>query len=164
MELYILLAFMIIGSIAALEAKDPISSIINLGAVGLALCVTFLILKSPDLAITQLVVEMLCLVILIKATVNKDVPIVVEGRWVFNTISTFVFFIIFLAFAWRALKELPDFGAPLMLAVKENQGRLFISEVSDSRIYDTLGEIAILFVSVIGIMAIVREHGDKKDK
>ena len=100
MELYILLIFMIIGSIAALEAKDPISSIINLGAVGLALCVAFLILKSPDLAITQLVVEMLCLVILIKATVNKDVPIVVEGRWIFNTISTLIFFIMFLTFAW----------------------------------------------------------------
>lgn len=164
MELYILLLFMIVGSIAALEAKDLISSIINLGAVGLALCVAFLILKAPDIAITQLVVEILCLIILIKATVNKDVPGVVEGRWVFNTISTIIFVVIFLVFAWAALKELPDFGAPLMLAVKENQGKLLISKVLDSRVYDTLGEVAVLFASVIGIMAVVREYGNKKDR
>lgn len=155
---------MIVGSIAALEAKDLISSIINLGAVGLALCVAFLILKAPDIAITQLVVEILCLIILIKATVNKDVPGVVEGRWVFNTISTIIFVVIFLVFAWAALKELPDFGAPLMLAVKENQGKLLISKVLDSRVYDTLGEVAVLFASVIGIMAVVREYGNKKDR
>ena len=164
MELHILLLFMIVGSIAALETKDLISSIINLGAVGLALCVAFLILKAPDLAITQLVVEILCLIILIKATVNKDVPIMVEGRWVFNTISTLIFVIIFLVFAWHALKELPDFGKPLMLAVKGSQGKLLISEVLDARIYDTIGEVAVLFASVAGIMAIVREYGTKKDR
>ena len=36
--------------------------------MGLALAFAFLVLKAPDVAITQLVVEILCLVILIRAT------------------------------------------------------------------------------------------------
>ncbi|MCX5656890.1 MAG: DUF4040 domain-containing protein, partial [Candidatus Omnitrophica bacterium] len=57
MELHILLLFMIIGAIIAIESKDLLSGVIAVGAVGFALCLAFLILKAPDLAITQLVVE-----------------------------------------------------------------------------------------------------------
>ncbi|MCK4325548.1 DUF4040 domain-containing protein, partial [bacterium] len=55
-ELYLLLLFMIAGAIIAVETKDLLSSVIAVGAVGLGLSVAFLVLKAPDLAITQLVV------------------------------------------------------------------------------------------------------------
>ena len=58
-ELYVLLVLMIIGAIIAIEVKDLLSSVIAVGAVGLALSIVFLILKAPDVAITQLVVEIL---------------------------------------------------------------------------------------------------------
>ncbi len=64
-ELYVLLIFMIIGAIVAIEMKDLLSSVIAVGAVGLGLSIALLILKAPDVAITQLVVEILCLIILI---------------------------------------------------------------------------------------------------
>ena len=63
-ELYILLVFMIIGAIIAIEVKDLLSSVVAVGAVGLGLSIVFLVLKAPDVAITQLVVEILCLIIL----------------------------------------------------------------------------------------------------
>ena len=71
---------MIFAAILAIEVKDLLSSVIAMAAVGFALCLAFLILKAPDLAITQLVVELLCLIILIKATIKKDLPLVIEGR------------------------------------------------------------------------------------
>ena len=86
LELYILLIFMIISSIIAIEVKDLLSSVVTVGAVGIALSMVFLILKAPDVAITQLVVEILCLIILIRATLRKDIPFATTGRWVFNTI------------------------------------------------------------------------------
>ena len=153
------------------EIKDLLSSIIAVGAVGLALCLAFLILKAPDLAITQLVVEILCLVILIHATMNKDLPLVIEGRWIFNTVSTLVFVAVFLACGWAALKELPEFGNPLMTTVRKylEEGtkstgatNLVSAVVLDFRAYDTLGEAAVLFTSVIGIMAVLRRTGRKK--
>ena len=62
-ELYSLLIFMIIGAIIAIQVKDLLSSVVAVGAVGLALSLIFIILKAPDVAITQLVVEILCLII-----------------------------------------------------------------------------------------------------
>ena len=95
MELHLLLIFMIFAAIVALEAKDLLSSVVAVGSAGFALCLAFLVLKAPDLAITQLVVEILCLIILIRATINRDLPLAIEGRWVFNTLSTLVFVAVF---------------------------------------------------------------------
>jgi len=170
MELHLLLIFMLLAAIVALEAKDLLSSVIAVGAAGFALCLAFLILKAPDLAITQLVVEILCLIILIRATIRKDLPLAIEGRWVFNTISTLVFIAVFLFFAWTALKELPDFGDPIMGVAKKylEEGvtktgavNLVTAVILDFRAYDTLGEATVLFTSVIGIMAILRRPGRK---
>src|SRR3989338_4012330 len=119
MELHVLLLFMIFGAIAAIEARDLLSSVIAVGAVGFALCLAFLILKAPDLAITQLVVEILCLIILIRATIRKDLPLIIDGRWFFNTISTLLFIAFFLISAYFALQELPEFGIPTMRVAKE---------------------------------------------
>ena len=171
MELHILLIFMIFAAIVAIGVKDLLSSVIAVGAVGFALCLAFLILKAPDLAITQLVVEILCLIILIRATINKDLPLVIEGRWIFNTVSTLSFIAIFLLFAWLALKELPGFGEPIMAVVKKylQEGvsktgsvNIVTAVILDFRAYDTLGEATVLFTSVIGIMAILRRPGRKK--
>jgi len=172
-ELHILLLFMILGAVVAVEVKDLLSSVIAVGAVGFALCLAFLILKAPDLAITQLVVEILCLIILIRATIKRDLPLTIEGRWIFNTISTVVFICVFLFFAWLALKELPSFGNPIMAVVKKylEEGttrtgavNLVAAVILDFRAYDTLGEATVLFTSVIGIMAILRRPGRKKVK
>jgi len=171
MELHILLIFMIFAAIVAIEVKDLLSSVIAVGAVGFALCLAFLILKAPDLAITQLVVEILCLIILIRATIKRDLPLVIEGRWVFNTVSTLVFVAVFLFFAWTALRELPLFGEPIMAVAKKylEEGtaktgavNLVTAVILDFRAYDTLGEATVLFTSVIGIMAILRRPGRKK--
>ncbi len=171
MELHILLIFMIFAAIVAIEVKDLLSSVVAIGAVGFALCLAFLVLKAPDLAITQLVVEILCLIILIRATINKDLPLIIEGRWVFNTVSMLGFVAVFLFFGWLALKELPAFGDPTMAVVKKylQEGtsktgavNIVTAVILDFRAYDTLGEAAVLFTSVIGIMAILRRPGRKK--
>ena len=173
MILYVLLIIMIIGAIIAVEIKDLISSVIAVGAVGLALSIAFLVLKAPDLAITQLVVEILCLIILIRATLKKDLPFSTSGRWFFNTTVTTVFIITFLIFGYFCLKELPEFGYPIMKVAKFylNSGltktgatNLVASVILDFRAYDTLGEATILFTAVIGVMAIMRRVGRKSNE
>ncbi|MDI6606196.1 MAG: DUF4040 domain-containing protein [Candidatus Omnitrophota bacterium] len=168
MELHLLLFFMIVGALIAVEAKDLLSSVVAVGAVGFALCLAFLILKAPDLAITQLVVEILCLIILIRATLRKDLPLVIKGRWFFNTLGTLAFIAVFLYFAHIALKELPGFGHPIMAVARKylEQGmsktgavNLVSAVILDFRAYDTLGEATVLFTAVIGIMAVLRRPG-----
>ncbi|MFA5374120.1 MAG: hydrogenase subunit MbhD domain-containing protein, partial [Candidatus Omnitrophota bacterium] len=79
MELHLILIFMIIAAIVAVVMKDLISSLIALSAAGLGLSLAFLILKAPNLAITQLVVEILVIIILIRATIRRDLPRVIDG-------------------------------------------------------------------------------------
>jgi len=168
MELNLLLLFMIFSAIVAVQIEDLLSSVIAVGAVGLGLSLAFLVLKAPDLAITQLVVEILCLIILIRATIKKDLPFSTSGRWVFNTMSTVVFVVMFLLFAFFALRELPRFGAPIMRVAQEyiatglqktGAANLVSSVILDFRAYDTLGEATVLFTAVIGVLAVIRKVG-----
>ena len=171
LELQILLIFMIIGALIAVKAKDLLSSVIALGVVGLGLSLAFLILKAPDLAIAQLVVEILCVIILIRATIKKDLLFSTSGRWFFNTVVTFVFLVVFLSFAYFCIKDLPEFGKPIMKVAQFflTQGlrqtgatNLVSSVVLDYRAYDTLGEATILFTAVLAVMALMRKVGRKK--
>ena len=168
MELHLILIFMIIASIAAVRANELISSLIALSTVGLGLTLAFLILKAPNLAITQLVVEILCVVILIRSTINKDLPLVKDGRWLFNTMSTLLFIACFLLFAYFALKELPVFGQPLMKlsgsfiesGFKQSGVSNIVSAITlDFRAFDALGEAAVIFTAIMAALTISRKVG-----
>lgn len=170
-ELYFLLCFMIIGAIIAVTVKDLLSSIIAVGVTGLGVCLTFLILKAPDLAITQLVVEVLCLIILIRATIRTDLPFATTGRWFFNTLITLTFIILFLGISYVTLLDLPAFGHPIMKVakiyleqgfIKTGAANIISAVILDYRAYDTLGEATILFTAVIGVLAVMRRVGRKK--
>lgn len=172
LELYLLLGFMIVGAIIAVEIKDLLSSVVAVGAVGLGLSVVFLILKAPDVAITQLVVEILALVILIRATLKKDLPFSTSGRWLLNTLITVCFVGVFLIIATKCVGDLPQFGSPLMRIAgnylaqglkQTGAANIVASVILDYRAYDTLGEATVLFTAVVGVLAVVRTIGRKKE-
>ncbi|MFH1039179.1 MAG: hydrogen gas-evolving membrane-bound hydrogenase subunit E [PVC group bacterium] len=169
--LYILLLLMIIAAIAAVEMKDLLSSVVAVGAVGLGLSVTFLLLKAPDLAITQLVVEILCLIILIRATIKRDVYSKSAKREWARAVVALIFSGVFLFFAWLIVKDLSPFGRPEMRVSdyylreglnKTGAANLVTSIILDFRAYDTLGEATVLFTAVIGALAVMRRVGRRK--
>ncbi len=170
-ELYVILILMIIGSIVAMEINDLLSSVIALGAVGMGLTLAFLLLRAPDLAITQLVVEILSLIILIKATVGvKMPPERLKKRFIYFIFAV-LFVGAFLWFSYMAVRQLPEFGKPVMkmgtqyLAEGVNKTKatnVVAAIILDFRGYDTLGEATILFTSVIGVLAVLRSIGKKK--
>lgn len=170
-ELYLLLIFMIVGAVVAVETKELISSVVSLAAVGLGLCITFIILKAPDVAIMQLVVETLALVILIRATLRTDLPFSTSGRWYLNTAIYITFFTTLLIVAIRCFKDLPPFGYPIMriastylkdAMVKTGAANVVASVTLDYRAFDTLCEATVLFTAVVGVLAIVRRVGRKR--
>lgn len=171
-ELYVLLVFMIVGAVIALEMKDMVSSVIAVGAVGLGVSLAFLFLKAPDLAITQLTVEILMLIILIRLTLRVDLPFSTSGRWLLNTSITVLFILVFLTMSYIAIKELPNFGAPIMKVAKTyviqgltrtGAANLVSGVILDFRAYDTLGEATVLFTAVIGVISVMRRIGRKKE-
>ncbi len=164
-EINILLVFMIAAALIAVQVKDLLSSVIGIGAVGIGLSMAFLVMKAPDLAIMQLVVEILSLIILIRATIRKDLPFSTSGRWAFNTISTIIFLILFLVFAYLSFANIHTFGNPAIKTSQEYlshvQGKAANLNIVESimlryRAVDTLGEASVLFAVVIGVLAIAR--------
>jgi multisubunit Na+/H+ antiporter MnhB subunit len=170
-ELYLLIVLMIIAALVALEAKDLLSSVVALGAVGLGLCLTFLILKAPDVAITQLVVEILSLIILIRATIRQDLPGVPSGQWVLPSAIGVGFGIVMLLVAIQCFPDLPLFGEPRLRVAQHyldaglqqtGATNLVASVILDYRAYDTLGEATVLFTATMAILAVVRRVGRKQ--
>ncbi|MBP7087984.1 MAG: DUF4040 domain-containing protein [Candidatus Omnitrophica bacterium] len=173
LELYLVMAFMLLGALVAVFMRGLLSSVISVGAVGLGLCVMFLLLRAPDLAITQLVVEILMLIILIRATVKRGVSRIQNrsSLWIF--IGFFIFSGVFLFISYWAIKEIPAFGGALMRVSdfyitnaisKTGAANIVSSIILDFRAYDTFGEATVLFVSAIGVLALMRSKGRKEGK
>jgi multisubunit Na+/H+ antiporter MnhB subunit len=172
---YILLLFMIVAAIIAVETKDLLSSIICVGAIGIGASLMFLFLRAPDIAITQIVVEVLGLIILIRATISRDLTFITGDREFFGTVvSVVIIFVIFLA-GIKVFETLPDFGTPIFAKTPAAASQTYIKEglaktgaanivasvILDYRGYDTLGEATVLFTSIIGATIILRKKAKK---
>ncbi len=171
LEINLLLVFMIVGAVVAVENRNLLSSVIAVGAIGFGLAMAFLLLGAPDLAIVQIVVEILALVILIRATLGKSVPGSYKGRSPVVYLITIVFIVSLLGVSFLAFKSLPEFGSPSMRVakyyLKEGLAKtgamnLVTSIILDFRAYDTLGEATVLFTAIIGAIAVLRSRGRKK--
>ncbi len=172
---YILLFFMIIAAIIAVETKDLLSAVICVGTVGFGASLLFLFLKAPDIAITQIVVEVLGLIILIRACLSRDLSFSTGDREFFGMIiSVVIVLAIFLA-GIRVFQTLPDFGTPVFAQTVGAASQTYISQglqktgaanlvssvILDFRGYDTLGEATVLFTAIIGATVILRKNSRK---
>ena len=166
-----MMLFMLIGAIVAVELRGLLSSVIATGAVGLGLCIMFLFLRAPDLAITQLVVEILILVVLIRATIGWGVSRIQNRSSVWIFVTFFMFASAVLVVTHQALTELPAFGGAAMRVSdfyvknalsKTGAANIVSSVILDFRAFDTLGEATVLFTAVISVMTLLRPKGRKK--
>lgn len=168
---YALLIFCIIGSIIAIEIRNILASVIAAGAVGMALSILFLFLGAPDIAITQVVVEIIVLIVLIRSTVSLDNTSITRHRDTFAILSSLIFFGLFLVFAFMAFQGLPKFGEPLMKVsnsylrdsvTQTGASNVVMSIILDYRAYDTLGEATVIFTAILGAFVILRAKGKKR--
>ena len=169
--LYGLLIFMIIGAIIAIETKDLLSSVISVGAMGLALSIIFLLLSAPDLAIVQVVVEVLALIMMLRLVVTReDVTVAHRYRYgeVFATAIGLIFFGVFIVFASIVFKEMPEFGNPLLRVSRQyitegfdlsHAANIVTAILLEFRAYDTLGEATVIFAAIVGALVVLRAKG-----
>jgi len=149
--------------------------VICLGAVGFGSSVMFLFLRAPDIAITQIVVEVLSLIILIRAVIARDLTFITGDREFFGVvISVVIVFVIFLA-GVKVFETLPPFGTPIFAKIPDVASQTYVKEglaktgaanivaaiILDYRGYDTLGEATVLFTSILGATVILRQKAKK---
>jgi len=183
--LALILVLMIAGSIFSLHAKDLLSAIVSYGIVGFSLVIAFLILKAPDLAIVQIVVETISLIIMISVLIistDKDLSeketVKIKGKSYINvrSLSYIIFSIIIASFLIYffiiSTGDLDPIGLHktrmaseyIINGVKDTGSvNLVTGVVFDYRGYDTLGEATILFTAVMGVLAILRLKTHKQD-
>jgi multisubunit Na+/H+ antiporter MnhB subunit len=139
-----------------------------LGTVGLGFALICLLLQAPDVAITQLVVEILTVVILIRATLNREVAEKPTGSGFLSGIAAVLFVTAFFAVSFHVFYTFPTFGNPIMrvssnyldTAVRNTGATNVVGAILlDFRGYDTLGEATVLFTAVAGVLVVARRIG-----
>jgi len=173
-ELYVLLGLMIAGAIIAIEVKNLLSAVIAVGIVGLGLSIIFILLKAPDVALTQIVVEIAAVILLIRATLHREIALKPCGSRPFGALMGILFLGLAVVGALVTFSDgLNSFGAPLMTVSSfyplnavsgTGASNVVASVILDYRAYDTLGEATVLFTAVIGVLTVMRSPGKKKEE
>lgn len=176
--LIVLLLFMIISAVVALYTEELLSAVIAFGAVGFGSSAVFLLLGAPDLAITQIVVEVVALVLLIRATIGLGTKTTSKWRKGRPVAITCALLGIFFVFASLSMRQMPAFGDPVMDRIAQSPSVFFLEQgltstgstnqvmsvLLDFRAYDTLGEATIIFTAVLGTLTLLRKRGKKNIK
>ncbi len=169
----VIVGFMILGAIYAIHARDILSAVIAGGIVGYSLVICFLLLKAPDLAIVQIVVETITLIIMVAVVLDSS-RVEAYGKfdsraWVTAGTAVLVLAILFW-FLKEASAPLAPFGENTMRMAdayvngavdKTGSVNLVTGVLFDFRGYDTLGEATVLVTAVLGVLAILRIRGKK---
>jgi len=175
-ELYILLAVMLAAALVASETKNLLAAAVALGLVGFSVAIMFILVQAPDLAIVQIVVETLTVVFFTAVILRTtEIDTTVTSGLKMETAMFIAAFLafggLFLALVIGVLRELPRFGAPLMLVAEEyirfglertGAANVVAAIILDFRGYDTLGEATVLFTAVVGVLTIMRQVMKRK--
>ena len=174
-----LLIFMIIAALKALMTPRLLSAAISLGAVGLGVSFVFLLLKAPDAAIPHIVVEILVLLLLIRATIRREVRTVSGQRDIYGAAVAAVLLVLLLALIVPVFSEDLSFGAKANWTMENPEMELAsahylnngLSETGAANIvtavllayrgYDTLGEATVLFTAILGALVLLRQKPRK---
>ncbi len=174
-EIYLFLVFMIIAAIIAIEIKDLLAAELLLEPVGFSVAILFIILQAPDLAIVQIVVEILTVIIFVAVIFRTaDIDETLTKKFSPFQTSGIVFYgffvVLFILIMEKLFTQLPTFGSPIMKVASEyikmglykvGGANIVADIILDFRGLDTLGEATVLFTSVIGVLVVMRKIGKK---
>jgi multicomponent Na+:H+ antiporter subunit A len=156
-------AVMITCAIAAAFARRRFAAVILIGAVGYGMAALFMVQGAPDLAITQILIETLLMVVFV--LVFRHLPdrfprVRIPGSQLPRVLiavgsAVFIFFLTLAAVGART--EAPISDEYLTRAYPEAHGSNVVNVIIvDFRGFDTVGEITVLAVAVLGVASIVR--------
>lgn len=169
----VITVIMILGALYAIHAKDLLSAVIACGIIGYSLVICFLLLRAPDLAIVQIVVETISLIIMVAVVLDssREEPFIRPDGTGYVSAATAVLLVVLLFYFFRtSIITLDLFGegtvrmaGPYIEGAAEKTGsaNLVTGVIFDFRGYDTLGEATVLVTAVLGVLTILRVKGKK---
>jgi multicomponent Na+:H+ antiporter subunit A len=157
-----ILGIAVLGLIVVTTAASRLVSIIALGVQGFAVAVIFLLFGAPDLSFTQFMVETLSVVILALVMVRLNLtpsdhrpPLVAVRDLVIAGAAGVGFTLLLLAVVGQPFNSaLSDFFAENSRAIAHGRNIVNVIIV-DFRGLDTLGEIAVVMVTGLAVLALI---------
>jgi multicomponent Na+:H+ antiporter subunit A len=152
-----------VGVLATINARSRLGAIIAVGIVGAMVAFQFVIYSAPDLALTQLLIEVLSTVFLVLvfavlpsrfATLSRPAARFRDAiiAMVAGTMMAGVTYVA------ATSTQLPSISSAFRAeAYLEGNGANVVNVILvDFRGFDTMGEITVLFIALIGIYAMLR--------
>lgn len=163
LDVFAVSVFLIISSVAAALARSRLRAMAATGVVGFGMALLFVFFSAPDLAMTQVLVDILIVVLFVAVfrhlpTVSRISP---SRRARVRDASVAVAAgVMMTALAWTVLTL--DGSRDVSTYFMESSqplahGRNVVNTILvDFRALDTLGEIVVLAVAAVGIVAVLR--------
>jgi multisubunit Na+/H+ antiporter MnhB subunit len=170
--LALLILLTVIAAVITVMTSNLLYAVISLGAVGFLLAIVFLFLAAPDIAIVQIGVEVVSLVILIRATLGRDEQMVNVTKPLVGVAFAVAMVAVIGLFGLQVFNEFPQFGIPVMERFTDAPATTYLQDglaetgapnivtavLLDFRAWDTLGEATVLFCAALGTAAVLRRR------
>lgn len=156
--------FVLVGAGAVLVtvlSRSLVAAVVSLGAVGYTVVFLFVGLRAPDLALTQMLVETVTLVLFLAVVTRLITPDVPDRHPLagLDLLTAVAVGAVAAGLAWHASAGPPSYRlAEFFAHHAEAAGgtNLVNLVVVDSRGLDTLGEITVLGIAALGVLALAR--------
>jgi multicomponent Na+:H+ antiporter subunit A len=159
----ILAVLAVVASVVTVQAQSRLSAIISLGVVGVVVTLFFVFHSAPDLALTQLLVDILTVVLLVLVFYRvpaRPLPPLGRATGVRNvavsvTVGLLGFVMVLATTGEPYFAPIADYFS--LNAVALGHGANVVNVILvDFRGFDTLGEITVLGIAAVGGYAIFR--------
>ncbi|HXF61276.1 MAG TPA: hydrogen gas-evolving membrane-bound hydrogenase subunit E [Caldilineaceae bacterium] len=153
----------VVAAVVTVRAQSRLSAIISIGVVGVVVTVYFVFFNAPDLALTQLLVDILTVVLLvlvfyrIPPSTLPPISGVVRMRNLVTAgaVGVFGFFLVLFAVGAPFAPPISDYFS-LNAAPLAHGGNIVNVILVDFRGFDTLGEITVLAIAAVGGYSVLR--------
>jgi len=160
----LVVALVLAGAVGVAMIRSRIAASLALGVVGFGVSALFLLHGAPDLALTQLLVETVIVVgfvIGLGRLTAEFPPVGLAWRGIRIAVGALAGIAVTVALLASASPQRTQDSQPLIeAAVDEGGGNNAVNVIlTDIRALDTLGEVMVLVVAAIGVLALGR--GDR---
>ena len=160
---YVLAGLIIAAAFVTVLAKERLSAIIAIGVVGALVVVFWVMYSAPDLALTQLLIEIISVVLFVLVFYHAlpfAMPKIPRGALVRDLAISVCFGGLITILMLTAIYNGTDFDSFLRDAYIENAHHLAGARnivnviIVDFRGYDTMGEITVLSIAAIAVFCL----------
>jgi len=150
------------GTYGAVHSKSRLTAIAALGVVGYGVALLYIIYGAPDLAITQFLIETLTVILFVLVFYHlPEFPKIsshtARFRDLFISVTAGVVMtvLVLIATSTQPYGKISDYFAEN--SVELGHGRNIVNVILvDFRAIDTLGEIVVLMISAVGVLALLK--------